>query len=166
MMLSLPSASATVRNISAAGTITSVRFILEFELLHSLNNGERLEGIIELLRSLHGQLSLRSFEASKTKEAVDIAARPYNLCGGKLPSILLQHLSDECSFASFLFLRFYYFHAHADVLTWAVIAGCVAVLYALHHLEAFLHLAKYRILTIEERCTAKGGIGLHLLVGE
>lgn len=74
--------------------------------------------------------------------------------------------SDECSFASFLFLRFYYFHAHADVLAWAVIAGCVAVLYALYHLEAFLHLAKYSILTIEEWCAAKGGIGLHLLVGE
>ena len=67
---------------------------------------------------------------------------------------------------SFLLLRFHHFHTHADVLAWAVIAGCVAVLYALYHLEAFLHLAKYRILTIEERCTAKGGIGLHLLVGE
>ena len=66
---------------------------------------------------------------------------------------------------SFLLLRFHHFHTHADVLAWAVIAGCVAVLYALYHLEAFLHLAKYRILTIEERCTAKGGIGLHLLVG-
>ena len=49
---------------------------LEFELLHPLNDGERLEGVIELLQSLHGQLSLRSFEACKTKEAVDIAARP------------------------------------------------------------------------------------------
>ena len=37
--------------------------LLEFELLHSLNDGERLDGIIELLQSLHGQLSLRSFEA-------------------------------------------------------------------------------------------------------
>lgn len=74
--------------------------------------------------------------------------------------------SDECPFGYLLLLRFHHFHTHADALAWAVIAGCVAVLYALHHIESFLHLAKYRILTIEERCTAKGGIGLHLLVGE